>query len=596
MTSDATGPEQPTPDEGSPATGEAVNDAASTTSSDRPYFELDEVVANVAVNDVITMLAEQNDPPRIFVRGGHLARVRFDENHRPLIDTFSRPADGDALRTELERRIDFVKISSVRTKDDPPVVKTVAKPRHAPRDLVQSVRTRGDWPGIPPLEAIVQAPTLRAGGELVDEPGYDAPSRLLYHPAPGLQVPTVPRKPPRAAVTAAVELVDDVLADFPWATSAARANAYALLLTPLVRPAIAGTVPLALVSGTKAGTGKGLLVDVVSRITSGRAPGLTAVPGTDDEMDKRIGALLMAGSTFIAFDEADELRSSSLALALTATIVKPRILGQSTMVELPQRATWVACGNNIRIRGDLHRRCYMIRLDAKLARPYERTGFRHPNLIEHVAAHRGELLGAALTIARAWYAAGSPPASIPAVVGGFESWTTTIGGILAHAGIDGFLANHIEENRLADEDGAEWEAFLVALHTFFEGRPFTVGDVLRRIQGAGDSALVDAMPADLAEQLQGATAASGRSRLGKALRDRKDTRYGDHGHRLAQVAAGTSHAGIRWEVQTDAEVRRSAEVLDLPMHARARARTHESGGKTSSTSEPPHSETQGASA
>jgi hypothetical protein len=558
-----------------------VDEPDQVRTADRPRFEPANFPTHWAVTRTIELLAEGNDPPAVFVRGGHLARVRCDENAKPIIEPFSKPADVHELRTELELRISFGRTVPGRKKDDPPTWKN----QHATSDLVQSVRTRGAWPNIPPLEAITEAPTLRADGDIVDEPGYDVASRLLYRPAPGLRVPTVPRQPPRDQVTSAVEQLDDVLCDFPWKTDTARANAFALLLTPLVRPAIAGPVPLALISGTKAGTGKGLFVDVVSRINTGRAPGLVAVPRNDEEMSKVIGALLMAGSTFIAFDEADELHSSNLALALTATTTKPRVLGHSRMIELPQRATWVACGNNIRIRGDLHRRCYWIRLDAQVARPYEREGFRHPNLIAHINERRGELLAAALTIARAWYAANQPPAATP-TLGGFQDWAQTIGGILAHAGIIGFLADHAEENRRADEDSTEWEALLTALHALFTGSPFTVGDVLGLIDH-NEPTLIEALPDDLAQALHNVSPASARSRLGKALEKRDQTRYGDHGLHLTRAGKAT-RAGTRWQVTADAEVAQVAQVFDLPTRAPARTHAQGEGGKTSETTAPLH--------
>jgi hypothetical protein len=75
------------------------------------------------------------------------------------------------------------------------------------------------------------------------------------------------------------------------------------------------------------------------------------------------------------------------------------------------------------------RRCYGIRLDAKMARPWQRDGFRHPDLLSWVADHRGELLAALLVMARAWFVGGMPkPESIP-YIGGFSEWVGTIGGV-----------------------------------------------------------------------------------------------------------------------------------------------------------------------
>ena len=66
-----------------------------------------------------------------------------------------------------------------------------------------------------------------------------------------------------------------------------------------------------------------------------------------------------------------ELDSAALASVLTAREWTDRILGLSKMVTLPVRAIWIANGNNIKVGGDIARRCYSVRLDAKTARPLE---------------------------------------------------------------------------------------------------------------------------------------------------------------------------------------------------------------------------------
>jgi hypothetical protein len=52
--------------------------------------------------------------------------------------------------------------------------------------------------------------------------------------------------------------------------AASHANAIASILTPICRPAVKGPTPLALYDATTQGTGKTLLSEVVSLITSGR--------------------------------------------------------------------------------------------------------------------------------------------------------------------------------------------------------------------------------------------------------------------------------------------------------------------------------------
>jgi hypothetical protein len=169
----------------------------------------------------------------------------------------------------------------------------------------------------------------------------------------------------------------------------------------------------------------------------------------------------------------DVLDSPALAAAVTAETWGDRILGRSEDVTLPQRTIFIVTGNNISLGGDLARRCYWIRLDACMPRPWIGREFRHPNLKAWVRQNRGNLLAALLTMVRAWYAASRPPSDTP-VLGSFEEWSRTVGGILDYAGIEGFLRNLEHLYQQSDLADAQWTAFLGAIYDAYGDQSFTV--------------------------------------------------------------------------------------------------------------------------
>ena len=81
----------------------------------------------------------------------------------------------------------------------------------------------------------------------------------------------------------------------------------------------------------------------------------------------------------------------SLSAALTTEVWTDRLLGKNRLVTLPNRAVWIATGNNIRLRGDLPRRAVWCRMDPKVARPWLRETFTHDPLLDWVLDHRPEL-------------------------------------------------------------------------------------------------------------------------------------------------------------------------------------------------------------
>jgi Bifunctional DNA primase/polymerase, N-terminal/Primase C terminal 1 (PriCT-1) len=474
-------------------------------------------------------LVAKNSPPFVFVRTAALVRVRRDERGRPLIELL-RDA---AWRGILDRVANFVSGGN----DAGPA------PVPPPLDVVADLLTLGDWP-VPPLEGVTEVPVLRPGGTLLTTPGYDAVTRLLYRPAPGLTLPPIPEHPTARELERAITLLThELLGDFPFADASSRANGLAALVTPEVRPAIDGPVPLGLVDKPTMGTGASLLVDVIALLATGCPAAMMSAPKDDEEWRKQITAALDMGASLVVIDNVEEpLRAPSLSRALTSLIWKDRRLGRTEMIELPQRACWYATGINISLRGDLARRCYWIRMDARVARPWQRAGFRHPDLLGWVREHRGELVAAVLTVARAWFAAGRPPAEVM-TVGGFDAWAKTVGGILAHAGVGGFLANLPALYESMDEEAEQWVAFLETWYRLYEDTPVVIAEALRGFDDA--TTLMDVLPIVITEGWE-ASFGSVAKRLGKALSRKAGTVIGDY--RLESLKRDTATNATRWRV------------------------------------------------
>jgi hypothetical protein len=248
-----------------------------------------------------------NEPPEIFVRHGRLVRVRRDEKRRPFVEELQEPH----VRHHLARIAEFVRVGD----------KGVRTLVHPPPAVVGDLMAMPSWPGLPALEALTEVPILRADGSVLDAPGYDETTGLVYVPAPGLTIPPIPAEPTATEAAAAMAVVADLFVDMPFASPADRANLLALLITPIVRPAITGVVPLALVDKPKRGTGATLCVQVVTAIGLGSVTELTTAPKDDEEWRKKITSALLAGTTFFWFDNIEtKLSSASLAAVLTARV------------------------------------------------------------------------------------------------------------------------------------------------------------------------------------------------------------------------------------------------------------------------------------
>jgi hypothetical protein len=393
------------------------------------------------------LLLASNRTPWLFRYAGLPTWVVPDDEGRPLAATLTE----DRLRHMLARLARWVRENS----------KGELTPAPPPVAVVKSVLATPD-PGLPVLMGIVNTPVFGRNGKLLTSPGYHPDARLLYQPAPGFTVPEIPERPTAEQIAEARALIcEDLLGDFPFVGAAEMAHCVALLLLGFVRSMIDGPTPLHLIEKPTPGTGATLMVDSITTILTGAGASVMTEGRDDEEWRKRVTAKLRQVPSILLIDNLrNKLDSSAVAAALTAPFWEDRILGASEMARLPIRCVWIATGNNPEFSNEMARRLVRIRLDAHVERPWQRAGFRHPDLNIWVRANRARLVAACLTLCQAWIAAGRPRGKRS--IGSYENWAGVIGGILETAGIDGFLGNIEEMMAASDSEGAAWSAFITA--------------------------------------------------------------------------------------------------------------------------------------
>jgi hypothetical protein len=330
--------------------------------------------------------------------------------------------------------------------------------------IVQGVEARGYWPELRPIVGIVQTPFLRRDGSARTEPGYDEATgfALVCREA----FPPIPEAPTQEDARRALASILDLFCDFPFIDEAARHVPVAALLTMLAMPALGGAnTPAFLFEANTPGTGKGLTLDTVCILATGRE-----VPKSpwahDEEMAKVLGAAALEGASVLAFDNiSPEIPFGGSAIELVLTCsgqYKPRILGRSEAPTLPWRAIVMGTGNNIVVRGDTRRRVLLCTQRSELENPESRENFKYPHLRHEARTRRGEMITAALTILRAHALAGRPAAGVTRV-GSFEEWGALVASAIAWAGganvVDAMPKNNTSDDPVLSALGVLLEAW-----------------------------------------------------------------------------------------------------------------------------------------
>jgi hypothetical protein len=381
-------------------------------------------------------LETANRPERLFNYAGLPVRI-LEENTLQAMTP-------DVLAYEVNRAADFVKLGTGRFEGK----RNKAK---VPRDLITDMLSHPEIP-LPKLDGVRSAPCFSFDGTLIAEKGYHPNARVYltrFSPLPDLP-----------SITEAIALIDEMLCDIPFESSADRANTFAMIITPFVRNMIRGPVPMTGVTAGSPGVGKGLVSEICLSIGFGENQIVILTPPTDEnELRKTITTLLMRGCPALLFDNVESVKGSVISSLLTASTWHDRILGRNSDFTAPVRWMVAFNGNNVAMTTEVARRVIHIRLRVPQDRPWTRTDFKYPDLKMWVLANLPKLQAACVTIIQDWLDKGRPSGT-GVQMGSFEQYVKILSGILTNAGIAGFLSNRDELFEFADTEGQAWRTLI----------------------------------------------------------------------------------------------------------------------------------------
>ena len=356
-----------------------------------------------------------------------------------------------------------------------------------PAKLVRQILSLGPRRQLKPLSAVVTAPTIRPDGSVLAASGYDAQTSLLIVLRDeALEVPPAP----------------DPSRDHPGAGRAhapvrqlsvgrqSRARRAARGAADRRRPP--GAVDRAGVRDGRAGAGLGQdAAGLLRRGTRDRAcPEIWPHTSSrdDEEVRKRLFAALRDGTTALIWDNITGIfDSAALASAITAPVLRDRVLGRSESLSIPNRSLLLLTGNNLCPAGDLPRRIITIRIDPGTDAPFAREFDLDP--LDYVLDHRTELACAALVLIRGWLSSGAARAK--GRMASFEAWDDLIRQTVCWIGAEiapGEFGDPLDLVRRAQGSDPELEsllALLEALDNVFARSWFTAKDACQRASRCG---------------------------------------------------------------------------------------------------------------
>lgn len=333
-------------------------------------------------------------------------------------------------------------------------------PTDLARAFVHSPRVAS---GLPVLAAYTRTPLFDAASRLVSRAGFHEESGIFYD-GPSIE-------PAEGTAT-----LDAALAGFCWKEETDRVNFLGALLTTVTMPMWTRGHPFVAINGNKPGVGKSTLGRLLGLLAEGGSEPSTVSWCPDEaEFEKQLATRVELGDRVIIVDNAKTakpIESPVLERCITDTRLNFRRLGSNSSIGRAQNdVLFCLTMNLVQMGSDLRRRALPVNLELQV--DVRDATFPHDDLLAWAQEHREAAVGELLGLVLRWMEAGKPLAEVPARHSTGHRWAATIDGILAHAGLPGFLSNFEASEHAFDP---KYAVMLDIVRTFAGRQPMTPGE------------------------------------------------------------------------------------------------------------------------
>lgn len=269
-------------------------------------------------------------------------------------------------------------------------------------------------------------------------------------------------EPQQMPLQDAVQLIGLLLEEYDFVTPADRARAIAAIVTPAL--VIGGTLnahaPMFVPEGNGSQAGKGFLLELIQSIYAEKPQMVAQKTSGVGSFDESLAAALIAGRTFIQFDNfRGKLNSQFLEMVMTVphgTEVQARVPYKGEVGVKPEKYVFQLTSNGIETTTDLANRCCIIRI--RIRPPdYQFRQFPEGGLADHVAANQSAFLGAVYTIVAHWISEGKPGTRDCRALGRFRQWWQSLDWICQElCGTQPLLDGHVLVQQRATNPGLGW--------------------------------------------------------------------------------------------------------------------------------------------
>jgi len=329
---------------------------------------------------------------RYFRRGSAVLKLAQDDGGGPILQAVV-PA---ALPTAFEFVARLVRIQE--SEDGAITLPTVCA--EATARLI--LHADGFMNSLPPLRLLSRCPVLiERDRQLVVVVGYDPESGIL----------AFGETPCEMTAQVAVAHLNQLLADFRFASPSDRSRAFAALITPALihGQLLDARAPVDVGEADQSQTGKGFRNKLTAAVyRHGVATVTQRKGGGVGSLEERFDSKLVGGALFLSLDNVrGKLDSPAIESFMTEDTYSARAPYSPNVDIDPKRIVLMFTSNRAELTDDFANRCSSVRI-LKQPAGYRFTRFSEGDLLQHVRANQSLYLGAIFAVIREWHRQGMP--------------------------------------------------------------------------------------------------------------------------------------------------------------------------------------------
>ena len=274
--------------------------------------------------------------------------------------------------------------------------------RNPKLEIFKDVLVKPEQHGFHPIKAIGTTPSLHR-----NSPGYDPVSQRVLVFKHGA-FSDIPMEPTKDEAVAALKLLEQPIREYRYGDEWSQSVHLSSLLLAVVRGEL-GPCPIIGYDAAQAASGKTKGASLGAILATGAEPAMVSWSTVDVENSKMLFAAFRRGAMAITIDNVrrgQEFDNDDLNAMLTNEVFEGRVLGLSEMGTVSTCALIQVTGNNLNFSGDLVTRAMKVVVAPGVSNPEDSTFSFDP--VTYTRQHRSSLVVAALTVLRAYVAAGRP--------------------------------------------------------------------------------------------------------------------------------------------------------------------------------------------